>query len=350
LSRRLLAVLGLAGTVLGLALLARALPELRARRLPTQEAEWIWETRDPRVSTPAAFLAVQRFNLKQVPERARLLVAAEPEYVVYLNGKRLGVGTLPPTDRALRLDAYEVAPVLNAGANRIAVEVRSATGHGGLLARIADGEDRTLVATDRRWRLFEKSAQGVIRSWVEVASGRPAFSWGLPPIGRWGRPVVGESRGLLTEAAGSGVNARTRGAPSGQRFLYDFGREVTGLLQLELKVRDKLDAALLWTGTEPPRPYPGAPGSPVLVVAGHRRWLDVRPRRLRYALLVGLDGPASARLLPVDPAQWGGLFTEGTESRPGVLGIRAPPLRSPVEDEVWSEFKSVARVAGREEP
>jgi hypothetical protein len=198
--------------------------------------------------------------------------------------------------------------------------------------------------------VFRKPGQGVIRGWVAVTAGQPAFSWGLPPVGRWGSPVLGERRRLLTEATGPAVQARVHAAASGQRFLYDFGREVTGLLQLEVKVGEQLDAALLWSGLQPPRPHPGAAGSPVLVMAGHRRWLDARPRRLRYVLVVGLDAPATARMLPVDPADWGGLATASSERRIGVLGILAPPLRSPVEDEVWRKFQAVARVAGREKP
>lgn len=348
-SRRWPVVVGVAGAVLALAFLAHVLPGIRARRLPTREAQWIWEPRDRRDATPTAFVAAKRFGLERVPDQARLLLAADQEYVLYVNGKRIGVGAAPAQAGSVRLDAYEVAPVLAAGANRIVVELRSAIGHGGLLARLADGSGRTLVASDGTWRVFRKPAQGLIRGWVPLSTGQPAYSWGLPPIGRWGRPAVGPTRGLLTEAAGSGVDAKVFVAASGQRLLYDFGREVTGLLQLEVKVREELDAALLWSGLEPPRPYPGASGSPVLVMAGHRRWLDVRPRRLRYVLVVGLEAPAAARMLPLDPDGWGGLGSGSAEPRLGVLGILAPPLRSPVEDEVWSKFQGVARVAGGKE-
>jgi hypothetical protein len=353
LSRRrlvLAGVAGLIGTVLAAALLARAVPGLLARRLPTREAQWIWEPRNPRDATPTAFLAAQRLTLESVPQRARLLIAADQEYVLYVNGKRIGVGGSGATSNGLgvaRLDAYEVAPLLTAGANRVVVELRSAIGHGGLLARLADGSGRTLLATDGTWRIFKRSAQGVIRGWVSLGEGQPAHCWGLPPIGRWGKPAVGETRVQLFARTGEDVRAARWVAPSGQRVLYDFGREVTGLLQLEGKAHDELDAALLWTGSDPPRPAAGAAGAPVLVMAGQRRWLAVRPRRLRYALVVGLETPAAARVLVVEPQRWGGLAS-GARTRSGVLGILAPPLRSPVEDEVWSKLESVTGVAGRE--
>ena len=72
--------------------------------------------------------------------------------------------------------------------------------------------------------------------------------------------------------------------------------------------------------------------------------MDVQPRRFRYALVVG-DRPAAARLLPVDPKAADGLFAEGNERKvEGVFGIDPPPLRTPVEDEVWRELQSVPGV------
>ena len=49
---------------LGLALVARVLPALGARlTVPTGAAQWIWESRDRRDVSPAAFYAVRDFDL-----------------------------------------------------------------------------------------------------------------------------------------------------------------------------------------------------------------------------------------------------------------------------------------------
>ncbi len=56
-------------------------------------------------------------------------------------------------------------------------------------------------------------------------------------------------------------------------------------------------------------------------------------------------------MLPVDEAALG-RFPPPRAAAPvrGVLGIVPPPLRTPVEDEVWRELEGVPGVAGREEP
>ncbi|MFY9819992.1 MAG: hypothetical protein WAM82_01330, partial [Thermoanaerobaculia bacterium] len=137
--------------VLALALAARALPEARARRLPTAEAQWIWKSLDWDDHQPAAFYVLRDFDLAATPAAARLLVTADEEYVLTLNGRRIGAGAFQP---GAVLDVYDAGPLLLPGANRLMVEVRSARGAGGLLASLVDGAGRMLVGTDGRWRIF----------------------------------------------------------------------------------------------------------------------------------------------------------------------------------------------------
>ena len=75
---------------LALALVTRIVPALGARwAAPTGGAQWIWETRDRRDVSPAAFYAVRDFDLETPPERARVLVTADAEYVLFLNAQRI---------------------------------------------------------------------------------------------------------------------------------------------------------------------------------------------------------------------------------------------------------------------
>jgi hypothetical protein len=349
--------------VLLLALGARVLPGARARSLPTPSSQWIWKDLDWDDHQPAAFSAVRDFDLPTPPaslDHARLLVTADEEYVLTLNGRRIGAGAYTP---GAPLDVYEVGPLLLPGGNRLAVELRSSRGAGGLLASLVDGATgRLLVGTDESWRIFPRHELGLSRGWLPVKGGQPATCWGYPPVGRWGRPRPGPARPLLGELTGAPVPPATTiplppvlpvetGRPPGSPILYDWGREVTGYLTLEVAPSDKRGIALLFTGDRPPDPLRSQSDGSVLIQPGRHEWMDARPRRFRYAVILGLLRPATLALLPV-PSTSVALAVppprrDGTEK--GVLGILAPPLRTPVEDEVWGKLQRVSGIARRKE-
>lgn len=339
--------------VFGLALLTQALPLWRTRVLPTGKAQWIWKKADHKNYQPTAFYAIRDFELESPPARARLLVTADEEYVLTLNGKRIGAGAY---QRGVPLDVYEVGPLLLPGGNRLVAELRSARGAGGFLASLEDAATgRQLVATDEEWRILHHHELGLLRGWLPIGGGEPAFSWGYPPIGRWGSPRPGRPSPLLTErtgplippvstrpvAAGFGSTEVQR---PGSPVLYDWGREVTGRLSLGLQPAKELKAGLLFVGNQPPDPLRDEPADSVLVLPGKRDWLDSRARRFRYVLLVGIAQPVSAvvRPEPVRPSR-----PVGDDGR--VFGVEGPPLRTPVEDEVWGKLQRVPGVARREE-
>lgn len=344
-----------------LALGTRAVSALVARlTLPTGGAQWIWVEREWTDRNPAAFYAVRDFFLDEIPARARLLVLADPEYVLTLNGERIGAGQYVPL---AKLDAYEVGDLLQVGGNRLIAELRSDRGKGGFLAALQDGDGRTLVRTDRDWRIFERHHFGLLRGWLPLGpSGglpsEPAFSWGLPPIGRWGRPEVGALRPrfpeLLQGQPVSGIQIAAPRIPalpptSARRMaLFDWGREVTGYLVLQMPAEDGLRTALFFTGTGVPDPLRAPPAGAVLAMTGRRSWMDVRPRRLRYALVIG-DRPLAARVLQAEPAKVAGFLADGEPKIEGVFGIEPPPLRTPVEDEIWRELQSVPGIRGRKD-
>lgn len=356
--------------VLGVALLAlgtRAFAALRARLvLPTGSAQWIWVDRERTDRSPTAFYAVRDFDLESPPDRARLLTVADPEYVLTLNGKRIGAGQYQPGsgEPVAKLDVYEVGDLLQAGGNRLVAELRSDRGAGGFLAVLKDHQGHVLVRTDGEWRIVKRHHFGLLRGWLPLGSrygleSEPAFSWGLPPIGRWGRPVTGPVKPRLLEllqdrpaAAAQSVAPRIPALPAGaarHMVLFDWGREVTGYLTFQMPAGEGLRTALLFVGDHPPDPLQETPNGAVLAMTGRRSWMDARPRRFRYVLVIG-DRPVAARVLPVDPKQAAALFDEASPQQTvGVFGIEPPPLRTPVQDEIWRKLQRVSGVRGRKD-
>jgi hypothetical protein len=372
----------------GLALGQRGVIALRAHwAAPTGPARWIWAGRDVRDPYPTSFQAARDFYLEAVPERARLLALADEEYVVFLNGQRVGADGY---HAGARMDAFEVAPLLLAGGNRLAVELRSSHGGGGFLASLEDvASGRFLVVTDRRWRTVDRYSPGLAGGWLSLErEGRPVHVWGLPPLGRWGWPVEGGTQPLFAELTGAmpvlagltgGVESEAAGAGAGRppalrpraarspRPGYvelDWGREVEGYLVIETGYEPGLPAAqarppageirlaLLYTGTAAAPAGGGRPAAEVLLMPGAREWQDVHPRRFRYCLLVGLERPLTARVHAVDPAAAAPLMVGATppdQPDKGVFGLRPPPLHTPVEDGVARELERLERAAAAAE-
>ncbi len=383
-SRRALAVFAVFAACLALALGARALRSRRnAARLPTGDAAWIWAPLG-RTVEPLAFYAARDFDLAAVPARARLLAAADEEYVLYLNGRRVGSGGAGSAGAGERpgLDAYEVAPLLVPGANRLAVELRSGRGAGGFLARLADGSGKTLAETDGSWRIVRRYRPGLVRGWVPLdgpaATEREAAAvWSRPPAGRWGAPGPLDLRPLFAggepvRALAPAVQVSLRG-PGVRRV--DLGREVDGYLVLEVAPRPRrqlallhLDPGLVDPGALGSRAVdPGARGSrvldpsaadrsapplPCVVAPGAPLWTDVRPRRLRAFTVEGDLDVVGARVYPAPapapaPAGPAPLLLAGAPPARlrGLLGLAAPSLATPVEDEVRRELQRLAGVA-----
>ena len=91
----------------------------------------------------------------------------------------------------------------------------------------------------------------------------------------------------------------------------------------------------------------GVRTAPVLIPSGRHDWVDAHPRRFRYAVVVGLPKMGKAIIAGVLPAP-----ARPEPRDPGdlkVFGVEGPPLRTPVEDEVWSKLQRLAGVARREE-
>ncbi|HEX2253513.1 MAG TPA: hypothetical protein VHQ65_09620 [Thermoanaerobaculia bacterium] len=338
---------GLAGPVA--ALVIALLAACGGAPLPTGDAEWIWADLPPDRVGPVAFWAVRDFDLEAAPAEAELLALADEEYVLWLNGHRVGSNRYRA---GAPLDVYPVAPLLVTGANRLAVEVRSSRGAGGLLAALVLPGGDAAVVTDRSWHLLPRHHPGIVPAWQPVGAGEGLVSWGRPPVGRWGRPERGPGEGRprpLAAAAGLPCDplpavARRGEAPG--RVVFDFGREVTGYLALirePAAAAGPSDAALLLTGAEPlaPLEHPRQ-AVPVVTLPGLPVWTDVVPRRFRYAVVSGLPGLAAAQVLPVFPEALGrlpepraeGLAAGERSEADGIVGLRPPVRTSPTEEAV----------------
>jgi|GEM_PF-600642 len=336
----------LAALAVLLALASLAWQVWTARPPVTGDAEWIWAELPERLPSPQAFYLVRDFQVPAeladpearsgdaapapapvpAPVLPRLLVQGDEEYVLHLNGRRLGSNRYRPS---APLDVYPLDGVLLPGTNRIAVELRSSRGAGGFLAALDAGGGDLLLITDRSWRVVRRYAPGLVEGWLplpeltsaviggdaveseavesdaaesdEVDDGgvdgdaaggdavrsdaavpaalvaeRP-ISWGRPPVGRWGRPVTGEPRPTLAsvgELCPTGPVLRSRSAggepPTGDpapiRALFDFGRKVTGYLVVEhppVAPTAPAQVSLFALGDEPLALVPAAESSEV---------------------------------------------------------------------------------------
>ncbi len=344
----------LASLALGFASLAvaeRGLHDWRARSLSSDGARWIWgEGAWEKRALPAAFLAACDFVLPDEPAGARLSILADEEYLVYVNARLIGSNRYRA---GAPLDVYEVADLLQPGANRIAVELRSGRGSGGLLAIVDSGSARHCV-TGPSWRFFRRRAPGVIRGWTPLAGGEAPRVWGLPPTGRWGAPPAARPRPRLDRNVGGRpllpVAAHALARPSADAparvLLYDWGEEVYGFLRIGFE--GPAAPALLYLDRQVPDPRERSSDDVMVTLDGESRWRAAAPVRFRYAVIAGEPDVRWVDVLAAGPALVG--VYPPAPAPPGLLGLAPPPLRAPVEDEIRRQLEGFASITGREEP
>jgi len=379
-------ILGLVAVVLAAAGLQQAVRRaLALETLSTGSAEWIWEEGRHRQIGPWVLWAVRDFELPQVPGSVRLLALADEVYVAHVNGRRVGSDVY---HEGMVPDRYEVASWLRPGANRLAVELRSGRGAGGLLLALVDGATgEQLLGTDDRWTVFHRDHPGILEGWLPLSEGEPAFSWGSPPVGRWGLPTRGVDRPTFPQVAGepwelrpvfprraavgaevleilaSGDRDRSRRLPwrplepasvrasadrdRGGVILFDWGRELTGYLTLDHRSGGGRPPGLLRVGTELPEVDLSRSHARVLTASAGDVWRDELPRSFRYALVLGADSVVSARVAPVAP-ELRHLLPVPVPER-GLFGLPSPRLGTPVENEVRRRLQGLSGGARRED-
>lgn len=313
---------------------------LADRGSPLGAAAWIW-SRDPsREAMPQAIFLVRDFELDSAPPAATLAVGGDEEYVLYLNGRRLGSGAY--ADGA-PLDRYEVGEILVTGGNRLLAEVRSSRGVGGFLLSLQAGPE-ILVESDGSWRVIRAFEPGLRAGWRNLGGSEPSQVWGVPPVGRWGRPTVGPPRPLADPVARLPAIQRTvsQPAPTLHATLFDWGEPKAGHLLLELPAGG-CSPALLFVGDAPPEPETQAVAGFVLAPPGAPSWREAVPRRFRYALVLGAEAPTAAWVEPL------GAETDLARSEPsaarGVFGLRPPPRQLWLEADIRRRLREVRATA-----
>jgi hypothetical protein len=107
--------------------------------LPTlaaaQEAEWIWSPDQSKDAVPVkAVCYFRRTFALRLPDKATLTIAADDEYVLYINGKRLASGS-----NVKRLDEFDLSEHLVKGNNVVAVQATNKSGStAALVGRLMD--------------------------------------------------------------------------------------------------------------------------------------------------------------------------------------------------------------------
>jgi hypothetical protein len=324
------------------------------RTLPTGDAEWIWAALPLSFIEPVAFWAVRDFMLDELPAAAELSLLADEEYVAYVNGRRVGsnrYGAGGLDGGSAPVDRYRVEGLLLAGGNRLAVELRSARGSGGLLAALDLGAGRPPIVSDANWRIVRRHHPGILGGWQPL--GDPAtggaeepYLWGRPPIGRWGRPREVRER-PLADAVTAPCDPRpaiARRSPPGARQLFDWGGELYGYLTLRLDPALAAEPAvgLLLVGAAPRRPLEEAEVAvPIVLVPGLPTWTDAVPRRFRYAAVTGLPAVLAAEVVPVAPEAAALLPTAQSAAPEPLLGLDTPLHLTPAEQAVRRQIDGV---------
>ncbi len=323
---------------------------------------WIWRDHDLRHVQAAGFYAVKEFDLVVAPPDAEILILGDAEYLLILNGVRIGSNRYVS---GAALDRYRVERWLRPGHNRLVVELRSPSGAGGLALELFAGGQQ-LVRSDGSWTIYETNWRGLFGD-RPMSPGAAPLRLGRSPLGRWGTPLPGPERPVFeavlaapeplqaeryrisgSDEPWSELAGRGRRPPSlGPLVEFDFGAERTGYLQLSYREgpRKRADgppsAALIAFGDEPAGAPAWTADAIFLPIPGAALYQDSTVRKFRYVAVAGLPGVFSAEVLATTPESWSALAL-GDGPPAGILGVRPPPSSAPVEHEVWRELERAA--------
>ena len=123
-----------------------------AGELAAQEAQWIWSPDHQKDGVPVGEACHFRkaFSIR-APEGGQIAIAADDEYELYLNGRKIGSG-----EATRKLDEYDVSRYLSRGTNIIAVKVANRSGNtAALVARVTvkeQGGNWASHSSDASWR------------------------------------------------------------------------------------------------------------------------------------------------------------------------------------------------------
>jgi len=181
-----------------------------ARAAMPELGQWIWHP-DPHEGEWIAFRRTLALPAGREIAAARASVTADDEYVLFVNGQRVGGNAYWP-----QIGHHDLTPLLESGANALGVRARNSGGDRGLILGVtvvfADGGVER-IASDDGWRCTpEAQARGAWRaepyddrSWAGAATVAPSITsppWNLPPGGGVHPPETIESSTLRRIDAG----------------------------------------------------------------------------------------------------------------------------------------------------
>lgn len=154
--------LALCATVFGLQLGAAELPALGYQPDPSEpswSASWIW-LQGEAYSVNVHLQARKEFNVSNPGKQARLRISAYSDYIVYINGQRVGRGPEWNDPEYQTYDVYDVGRFLVSGRNVIGVVAHnygigthwSRRNRGGLIAQL-DFDGSESIGTDATWKI-----------------------------------------------------------------------------------------------------------------------------------------------------------------------------------------------------
>jgi putative heme-binding domain-containing protein len=116
-----------------------------------EEAQWIWSPDQAKEGVPVGEACHFRklLNLR-APESGQIAVAADDQYELYVNGRRIGAG-----EATKKLDEYDISRFLIRGGNVVAIRVQNTAGKtAALVARVTikDQGEWMAYSTDASWR------------------------------------------------------------------------------------------------------------------------------------------------------------------------------------------------------
>ncbi|MEM8959971.1 MAG: hypothetical protein AAGD38_00695 [Acidobacteriota bacterium] len=334
-----------------LAAVERGVLELRGA-----EASWIWLDEVAATGRPVAFYAARDIDLRNAPDSARLTIAADEGYRLWVNAVPVGAGAAPTPTQA---DRYEVTELFDAGLNRILVEGWSSRGAGGVLLDLEiDGE--TALVSDDSWRLFRNWNFNLFYAFEGLEAGEPAKVWGRPPAGRWRLGSRARQRPLIPPAppgllpvppmqirnlgsTWSSLADRRRLPKVGPVMHFDWGRPVTGVLEIDLSDVE-VGTALIYFGLEAPDPTVDRPDTVLVAAPDAPHWYAPYPLRFRHLLVVGIELDKPPLVIPI------AADTEGEDQvlerlsappadQDGVFGLAPPVSWMQVEELVWDRLR-----------
>lgn len=128
-----------------------------------REASWIW-LRDEKISADCYACFRRKFRVARPGGEAWLAIAADSDFVAWLNGTEIARGQFSDFARSKTYGKFPVGPLLRRGENTLAVEVfhrgedfsEHQAGRAGLLAALQTGAQ--VVGSDQQWKAMRHPA------------------------------------------------------------------------------------------------------------------------------------------------------------------------------------------------